>query len=219
TASFECIINSELALPRWNINGIDYTVTRLPAGFQFESDSFSKVLTVSPVQQEMNNWCFYCFLLFVDDRVESTRAKLIIPPPIVTPTYSISSQSTVSSTLPLSTHFSTLVSKSIPLHTTPVLDNTKGSSSQFISVVAVSVAAVVVVIPLIFATIALLIYRQSKNKGKKKNQQFHVYEEVNVVTTECATVQQNVAYANPLEIKENPAYISTMKLSQKNTNV
>ncbi|CAI8033942.1 hypothetical protein GBAR_LOCUS19133, partial [Geodia barretti] len=58
TASFECIINSELALPRWNINGIDYTVTRLPAGFQFESDSFSKVLTVSPVQQEMNNWCF-----------------------------------------------------------------------------------------------------------------------------------------------------------------
>ena len=139
TASFECIINSELALPRWNINGIDYTVTRLPAGIQFESNSFYKVLTVSSVQQEMNNWCFYCFLLFVnDDRVESTRAKLIIPPPIVTPTYSISSQSTgiaataISSTLPLSTHFSTLVSKSIPLHTTPVLDNTKGSSSQFI---------------------------------------------------------------------------------------
>ena len=72
--------------------------------------------------------------------------------------------------------------------------------------------------------------------GKKKNQQFHgecskivstlpatailsVYEEVNVATTECATVQQNLAYANPLEIKENPAYISTMQLSQKKTNV
>jgi hypothetical protein len=110
----------------------------------------------------MNNWCFYCFLLFVDDRVESTRAKLIIPPPIVTPTYSISSQSNgtalaiISSTLPLSTHFSTLVSTSIPLHTTPVLENTKGSSSQFI-LVPVSVAAVVVVIPVSALIFALFI--------------------------------------------------------------
>ena len=74
--------------PRWNINGTDFTVTNLPVGFQFERNSYSKVLTVYSVRQEMNNWCFYCFLLLTSSgRVESTRAKLIIRSPTETSSY------------------------------------------------------------------------------------------------------------------------------------
>ena len=136
SASFECIIDSESALPRWNINGIDYTVTRLPAGFDFESNYFSKVLIVSSVQPEMNNWCFYCFLLFVDGRVESSRAKLIIPLPVATPSYSIRSQQTGTpgglSPLPLPATVSTTVSTHSPLQTVNSIENTRESSSQLI---------------------------------------------------------------------------------------
>ena len=87
TASFECILNSTSLFPRWNINGTDFTVTNLPVGFDFESNSYSKVLTVNSVRQEMNNWCFYCFLAFINGRVESTRAKLIIQSPPKTSSY------------------------------------------------------------------------------------------------------------------------------------
>ena len=86
-ANFECILSSESTSPRWNINGIDFTVTNLPTGYEFESNSNSKVLTVNPVQQNMNNSCIYCFLLFIGGRVESTRAKLIIQSPTETSSY------------------------------------------------------------------------------------------------------------------------------------
>ena len=86
--------------PRWNINGTNFTVTNLPVGFQFERNSYSKVLTVNPVRQEMNNWCFYCFLLLTSSgRVESTRAKLIIRSPTETPSY-YTFRSTASSVTP-----------------------------------------------------------------------------------------------------------------------
>ena len=78
TASFECILSSASQFPRWNINGIDFTVTNLPTGFEFESHSYSKVLTVNPVRQEMNNSVFSCFLLFLYERKESARATLVI---------------------------------------------------------------------------------------------------------------------------------------------
>ena len=82
TASFECIINSDFVLPRWSINGIGFTITHLPSGFYFENNLHSKVLTVNPVQQEMNDTCIYCYLLFYDGRIErSAQAKLIIQPP------------------------------------------------------------------------------------------------------------------------------------------
>ena len=86
-ANFECILSSESTSPRWNINGIDFTVTNLPTGYDFECNSNSKVLTVNPVRQEMNNSCIYCFLLFIGGRVESTRAKLIIQSPTETSSY------------------------------------------------------------------------------------------------------------------------------------
>ena len=74
--------------PRWNINGTDFTVTNLPVGFNFKRNSYSKVLTVNSVRQEMNNWCFYCFLLLRSSgRVESTRAKLTIRSPTETSSY------------------------------------------------------------------------------------------------------------------------------------
>ena len=79
TAHFECIINSVSVFPRWNIDGIDFTVTNLPVGFEFESDSYSKILTLDPVREEMNNSVFYCFLQQINSRLESTKAKLIIP--------------------------------------------------------------------------------------------------------------------------------------------
>ena len=87
TASFECILNSTSLFPRWNINGYNFTVTNLPVGFQFESNSYSKVLTVNPVRQEMNNWCFYCFIIFSSERIESSRAKLTIQSPTETSSY------------------------------------------------------------------------------------------------------------------------------------
>ena len=96
TASFECIINSETVLPSWNINGIDFSVTELPPGVSFDSNSFSKVLTVSPVTKEMNNSCFYCFLLLINGREESSRAKLIIRPPTL-------SHNIISRIIPVST--------------------------------------------------------------------------------------------------------------------
>ena len=92
-ANFECILSSESTSPRWNINGIDFTVTNLPTDFHFESNSNSKVLTVNPVRQEMNNSCIYCFLLFIGGRVESTRAKLIIQSPTETFSYFTTSKS------------------------------------------------------------------------------------------------------------------------------
>ena len=78
TASFECILSRTSLFPWWNINGIDFTVTNLPTGFEFESNSYSYVLTVSPVQQEMNNSRFSCFLLFLNGRKESAHATLVI---------------------------------------------------------------------------------------------------------------------------------------------
>ena len=60
TASFECILSSTSLFPRWNINGTDFTVTNLPVGFDFESNSYSKVLTINPVRQEMNKSLFSC---------------------------------------------------------------------------------------------------------------------------------------------------------------
>ena len=82
-AKFVCIINSESDLPWWNIDGYDIDVTNLPPGLQFESNGFSKILTVNPVLQVLNNSCFYCYLLFYDSRIESLRAKLIIQPPTI----------------------------------------------------------------------------------------------------------------------------------------
>ena len=117
TASFECILNSVSAFPLWNINGVDYVVTLLPPGFDFERTSYSNVLSVSPVQPHMNNTCVYCSLLFINDRrVESSRAKLIIPPPI--PSYSSSWQT--------STTVMNIVSTHSRLHT----PNTAGSASD-----------------------------------------------------------------------------------------
>ena len=78
SASFECIINDEYYIPRWNIGGRDYDVTTLPIGHYYEQESYSKILTVRPVLQLMNNTCFYCYLSLPGGRQESSRAKLII---------------------------------------------------------------------------------------------------------------------------------------------
>ena len=91
-ARFECVLSSEDLTPRWNINGTDFTVSSLPPGFQFESHSTLKVLIVNPVKQELNNTCFYCFLLLINARAESPPAKLIIQPPLATRSFSSSSR-------------------------------------------------------------------------------------------------------------------------------
>ena len=91
-ARFECVLSSEDFTPRWNINGTDFTVSSLPPGFLFESHSTLKVLIVNPVKQELNNTCFYCFLLLINARAESPPAKLIIQPPLATRSFSSSSR-------------------------------------------------------------------------------------------------------------------------------
>ena len=108
TASFECIINSDFVLPRWNINGIGFTITHLPSGFYFENNLHSKVLTVNPVQQEMNNTCIYCYLLLYDGRIESSaQAKLIIQP--LTPSYTSTQQASATAFVPSGPHSPSLV--------------------------------------------------------------------------------------------------------------
>ena len=88
SARFECVIDSDSVLPRWNINGYGYTITHLPDGFYFENNFHSKVLIINPVQQKMNNTIIYCYLEFFNGRVErSTQAELIIQP--LTPSYSL----------------------------------------------------------------------------------------------------------------------------------
>ena len=90
-ARFECILKTESLYPWWSIDGMNFSVTRLPIGFKFENNGASKVLVVDPVKQELNNSCFLCYVVSPDgSRGESSPAKLIIPPPMPTPTSSIS---------------------------------------------------------------------------------------------------------------------------------
>ena len=97
SAMFECIIDNEHIIPRWNIAGRDYDVSSLPIRHSYQQNSFSKVLTVSPLVQEMNNSCFYCYILFNGGRMESTAAKLIIQSiPIQASSFQFQLQSTTS---------------------------------------------------------------------------------------------------------------------------
>ena len=90
-ARFECILKTESLFPWWRIDGINFSVTHLPMGIEFENNGASKVLVVDPVKQELNNSCFLCYVVSPDgSREESSPAKLIIPPPpIPTPTSSL----------------------------------------------------------------------------------------------------------------------------------
>ena len=95
-ARFECILKTESLFPWWSIDGMNFSVTRLPIGFKFENNRTSKVLVVDPVEQELNNSCFLCYVVSPDgSREESSPAKLIIPPPMPTPTSSISHPSSL----------------------------------------------------------------------------------------------------------------------------
>lgn len=78
---FECVMSSENIYPSWNIDGTDYQITDLPSGYDFMSISYSKVLILNSVQQEMNNSCYYCYVVTLEGRMESERAKLIIQLP------------------------------------------------------------------------------------------------------------------------------------------
>lgn len=103
-ARFECILKTESLFPWWSIDGMNFSVTRLPTGFKFENNGTSKVLVVDPVEQEWNNSCFLCYVVSPDgSREESSPAKLIIlPPAMLTPTSSISHPSSLAVS-PLST--------------------------------------------------------------------------------------------------------------------
>ena len=80
---FECQTSTTSALPGWNINGIDYRVTDLPLGYEFESILNLKVLIVSVGEIAMNNSVYYCFLKSFSTseghvRIESERARIVI---------------------------------------------------------------------------------------------------------------------------------------------
>lgn len=78
-AQFECVLNDEYTLARWNINDVDYSVTSLPLGYYFDVNSFTNILIVNPVREEHNNTCVYCYVRQLNNqRSESSRAKLII---------------------------------------------------------------------------------------------------------------------------------------------
>ncbi|CAI8035191.1 hypothetical protein GBAR_LOCUS19765, partial [Geodia barretti] len=91
-ARFECVLSSEDLTPRWNIMEPISRFHLFHLVFQFESHSTLKVLIVNPVKQELNNTCFYCFLLLINARAESPPAKLIIQPPLATRSFSSSSR-------------------------------------------------------------------------------------------------------------------------------
>ena len=122
TARFECRLNSVSAYPGWNINGHDYLVSHLPSGYTFVSESYSKILIVNQVQQEMNNTRIYCYIILYNGRVESSRAKLIIQLLVSSFSYQ-STRSVWYSSSQKSSSALTLSSKSI--HTTHVITTTQ----------------------------------------------------------------------------------------------
>ena len=90
TARFECMLSNRYSYPAWNIDENDYDVTDLPLGYEFKSEGYSKILIVEPLQQAMNNTCYYCFVETYEGRQESSRAKLIFLPLIYTTATSLS---------------------------------------------------------------------------------------------------------------------------------
>lgn len=79
TVRFECVLSTDSFYPYWNIDGTDYTPVYIPAAYTYSSNSNEYYLTISTVQESMNNTCFYWFLQLYRDRVNSLPAKLIIP--------------------------------------------------------------------------------------------------------------------------------------------
>ena len=138
TARFECIVSSTSYNPGWNINGDDYRIAHLPSGFSSESNSYSRVLIVNPVQQEMNNTCVYCYLLFYNNRQESSRAKLIVQLPapsqalILVTTNHHSSSAVIYSPFISSRHFSSKPALPIiPLSEISHYQHTTGKHSHY----------------------------------------------------------------------------------------
>lgn len=80
TVWFDCILNSEYDDPAWNIDGIDYQTTDLPLGYAFLSSLYSNKLILNSTREEMNNTCYFCYLLTFEGRQESEIAKLTIQP-------------------------------------------------------------------------------------------------------------------------------------------
>ena len=78
SAEFVCVLNNEDAFPGWNIDGTDYLITDLLYGYDFKSISYSNTLIVTSVQREMNNSLYYCYVVTLQERLESERARLII---------------------------------------------------------------------------------------------------------------------------------------------
>ena len=126
TARFECRLNSVSASPGWNINGRDYLVSHLPSSYSFVSDSYSKILIVNQVHQDMNNTCIYCYILRYNGRVESSRAKLIIQPLVSSSISTYSLSSVRYSSLPIKS--STSSSKSV--YTTHTIATTRLQTSH-----------------------------------------------------------------------------------------
>ena len=78
TVVFQCRLNSKSANPGWSINGTDYQITDLPLGYSYKEENYTKSLVVGPLEQQMNNTYFYCYIITFGGRYESSRAYLVI---------------------------------------------------------------------------------------------------------------------------------------------
>lgn len=77
--TFHCRFNGTSDLPLWDIGGIVYSSSRLPAGFQYTEEG----LHIAAVWESLNNTKFTCLLIVHDgngklSRIQSPPAYLIV---------------------------------------------------------------------------------------------------------------------------------------------
>lgn len=76
--TFKCRFSGTLDLPLWNIGGVIYFPSYLPAGFEYTEEG----LHIPTVWESLNNTKLFCFFTVYDhghlSRVESSPAYLIV---------------------------------------------------------------------------------------------------------------------------------------------